>query len=102
MNYRPIIKVTRNLITSIINRGHPIHIKTFFFHQDTPDDEDENGKLSSQSDAYLVVEAEQIRVIEPVSRAIQETIKLSNVCEHPILTKILKYVLDSSVGSTST
>ena len=32
-----------------------------------------------QSDAYLVVEAEQIRVIEPVSRAIQETIKLSNV-----------------------
>lgn len=23
MNYRPIIKVTRNLITSIINRGHP-------------------------------------------------------------------------------
>jgi len=54
MNYRPIIK-------------------------DTPDDEDENGKLSSQSDAYLVVEAEQIRVIEPVSRAIQETIKLSNI-----------------------
>ena len=30
-----------------------------------------------------MVEAEQIRVIEPVSRAIQETIKLSNVCEHP-------------------
>ena len=89
MNYRPIIKVTRNLITSIINRGHPIHIKTYF-HQDTPDDEDENGKLSSQSDAYLVVEAEQIRVIEPVSRAIQETIKLSNVCEHSILKKNLK------------
>ena len=83
MNYRPIIKVTRNLIISIINRGHPSYtisklciLKHF---KDTPDDEDENGKLSSQSDAYLVVEAEQIRVIEPVSRAIQETIKLSNV-----------------------
>ena len=34
-----------------------------------------------------MVEAEQIRVIEPVSRAIQETIKLSNVCKHPIIFK---------------
>ena len=50
-----------------------------------------------------MVEAEQIRVIEPVSRAIQETIKLSNVCEHPILKKKLKInFLDSSVGSTPT
>ena len=48
--------------------------------QDTPEDDDlDESKVSNQSDAYLVVEAEQIRVIEPVSRAILETIKLSTV-----------------------
>ena len=47
--------------------------------KDSPEEDDCDVLKPCQSDAYLVVEAEQIRVIEPVSRAIQETIKLSNV-----------------------
>ncbi|CAG5096723.1 Oidioi.mRNA.OKI2018_I69.XSR.g14749.t2.cds [Oikopleura dioica] len=48
--------------------------------KDTPE-EDECGQSTGkqQSDAYLVVEAEQIRVIDPVTRAILETIKLSSI-----------------------
>ncbi|CBY23122.1 unnamed protein product [Oikopleura dioica] len=47
--------------------------------KDSPDEDDCGQTRGQQSDAYLVVEAEQIRVIDPVTRAILETIKLSSI-----------------------
>lgn len=90
MNYRPIIKVSS------------IQLSLIAYWQDSPEDDECDVLKPCQSDAYLVVEAEQIRVIEPVSRAIQETIKLSNVSAIHCLAKNEPKTPDSRVGRPST